>query len=1393
MDLIIKELKDIKEVLLCKVNKKVIAQIPTSCIIMQSRNIDDIDEVELLIKEKYTSPHNKQEQFNIYYDDVVNERYICVDGEYFVIKNVDEDKIKRQKTVKAFGQEKKLEKINVTLSNIGLSLLDEDKENNIYSFDNYLYEQTGWRLNHVDSSVRYMSNGEPKVRMQEDTDTSFYLFITEIIRDQFCCIPIFNRTNKTIDLYNDEAFGDELKIVLSKDNYLKNLIKTSDSNDIVTRLRLRGNEEKCVVEDVTPTGFDYIEDYSYFVQTKEMSQELIDALMLFEKLASDRQKEWKELTIKKVELDTKNSSLNANETITQNMITQIETIIKGYDSLETDETAYDLEDLKSKVLQYQEELLELNKEIAKIEDELEVVNNRIEVLNKMLRRETSEDMRGKLIFTEDLLSELKEFTYYDTYTDDSFINAEELIKTGKRELERRCKPTVSFDIDSINFMGKLLTNDFRKQWDGSMGLGDVIGLYDKDRRTEEFLYFVGWEAQYENGVSKNLTLKFSNKKTQRSNSKIISDLLNTAKNNNKIIKTNKYLWNKQKYNKVDGSSIILSDFKFEVPTIIKKNKVTSVKLDTSFLNLNKSENYLLSVIFEPQNASNKNVKWVTSDKTVATVENGLVTAISKGGCTISVISEDGNHTYSIPVSVGGHIFNKVDVTGIRNDTTKLSLNINEERFLVSTVIPLDATEKGVTYSTTDKKVAIVNEKGLVTAIGEGDCRITTTSNDNADVQCSCFITVSNKALTIPIINIKNALVIGGKRMSILNGLNYISSKNKLISKDLTPKIINSENKLDAYKSSNPNCIITMFGIEDSSVSGQSEYKTLLTNLQNTFPSKPIFIINELGYGVAFDEELDSYKIKNINIQTYNESMSAFAKGKNMVSLNCNSKIVIDGLLNANYTDNGIDLNNNGAKLLYNNIESEIKKYIDSLSPEDEDGGTPSTPPIDSKTHYVITSSLNVRELPNSTSKILGTLSLNTEVKVLNTDSNGWCQINFNNKKAYVSGKYLSTNKPNTDSGGDGGSLNSKRDKITSRAKDIVQLCKDGKAWYSQYNRTIDYNKKQTIKSSYETVGGKSYKQPGKGKWGFDCSSFVGCCYQNAGYDFMKGLSCSGGSLQSVAKKHGAKAWRYTGASSLEKAKPGDIIMWANYSLSSSSNLFTVSTHHTAIYMGNGYVAEAKGYSSGIANAKRSLDSKTFFIRIKELEEVDSSDTPSNTPSGSKDSTNCYDEKGTIDGHKYVYKFTNARCTCYGGNASASASGTKMSYGKSCAGHNMPYGTKIYFPSLKGKYGNSSGIYTVHDTGGYCFDFDLYLASSDSKASSMMSSPLYTTGYVISWGDGRVASSFTDMVKVCKKYYNLSSFHSAWVAYMKHGGCTINFWKFNDDDKTFKDNSWYKSL
>ena len=1309
-DVIIKELKPIQEIVLTKLNGDVIAEIPIFYLTEESRNIDEVDTITFTIPLRYRDNFSKKMVNYYVYDEVIAERLICVDGEYFVIKEINENQSNHTKEITAYGLEKKLEKNTIALSDCGLMLKDKDEETYTYSFDEYLYQQTGWRLGHIDDSVRYMDNGEPKLRMQEETNTSFYSFITETIAEQFCCVPIFDRKNKLINLYDIDGFGNDLKLVLNKDNYLKSLEKTFNSSDIVTRLILEGNEEECIVEEANPTGLNYIENYSYFIENEDMSKELIRALKLFEELTPKRMEKWKEYVSLKAQKNSELSTLDSSENILMTKCNQLQNIIDGYTDMETEEEYYLLDDIKSELDVSNLELQSVSSQIYKIERELKELDIKINRLNKLCRRETSEDDAGNLLFNENLLSELKDYIYYDTYSDDSFVDANELIKTGKHILESKCKPTVEFSIDSVNFVNRLLGDKTRLNPEIQLGLGDIISTYDKERDKEDLVFFTGWTMNYEDNK---LSLTFSNKKTNKEDTRVIADLLKKSKETKKIISVNKWLWNKQKYNKVNSTLMTGMDLDLDFsPNKAYVDSVSSVDLSQHTLNINLNEEYILKATILPDTAKNKNVIWISSDENIASVSDGVIVGNGYGACIITVITEDGNKTDTckVVVEVDMGDSSNVNVTGIRLNTNSLEIDRRESVYLLPTVIPTNANQS-ITYISSDGNVAKVSNEGLITGVGQGKCTITAISNKNTKIKASCTVTVSNKEAEINIEDLDEVLIIGTKRIQNLQEYN------------LAPKMTYFGNIVEDFDittyPSDPKAIVVMLGLNNDSLCDISKIKTLLNSIKTKYTGKYIFIANELPVGINYASVDYSYEQLNSQIKNYNNMLQKIANELGLKSITVQGGMVESDILASHYTYNGLDLNVVGCKMLLNNIKYQIKNNVGTfIPPDDEDNEINGVNPI--------------------------------------------------------------------------------RQKIMEKAEEIVRMCVNHQANYSQRYRTISYKAPNTIKSRTEYVGSTLFYQP---SWvvlnqtiGYDCSSFTGVCYEYAGIEYLKGLSCSAGSLQTVCKNHGAEFWRYTGQESVDKLKEGDIIMVANYNVT-DSNMTTVSTHHVMISGGGNTVLHASGFTSGILKQKINFTNKHFFIRIKEVAEADKNTSNGNTNVSDSQHPNVFYEEGTIDGVNYVAKLTNCCMTgYYSAKYTTGGSGLPLEVAKSVGSYNLPYGSKIYIPFLKGRWGNKDGIVTVCDTGVGGTDFDLFLGKSYSDVSSKMTNPLRVDAYIIEYGNKPLAWSYTQSYNWAMNYYGkISQYKTRFTSYMKYSGTLINFWKFKEDDKTFFENSWINQI
>lgn len=404
-----------------------------------------------------------------------------------------------------------------------------------------------------------------------------------------------------------------------------------------------------------------------------------------------------------------------------------------------------------------------------------------------------------------------------------------------------------------------------------------------------------------------------------------------------------------------------------------------------------------------------------------------------------------------------------------------------------------------------------------------------------------------------------------------------------------------------------------------------------------------------------------------------------------------------------------------------------------------------------------------------------------------------------------------TSSGGSSSGGTSGGTNTVvsdlRKTICDTAMKIVNMGTAHTAWYSQYWRTISLNNMVTIKGRSETVGGTTYSQPSWVQigvtYGFDCSSLVGCCYEKAGMSYMKGLTCSMGTLQATAKQHGATFWRYAD-SGFTRAKAGDIIMFANNGYTvTTSNMATVKTHHTAIYMGNGYIAEASGYKKGIIYSKYNLSKQAFFIRLPELDKADSASSTGGT-TVKEEYVNCFNEKGTIDGKNYIYRLHDARCTCYAATESNSSgrSGLGTHMGKTVAAQNIPYGTKIYIPGLKGQTWTNAngtkvtldGIFTVTDSGIAMFDFDIVAGSTSNACYSNYANPARFEVYILEWGTSSIQNySFTDTWRIAYNGGRLTRYKAAFKNYISNGGVLINLLKFYNDDANIRSSTYWNVL
>ena len=192
-----------------------------------------------------------------------------------------------------------------------------------------------------------------------------------------------------------------------------------------------------------------------------------------------------------------------------------------------------------------------------------------------------------------------------------------------------------------------------------------------------------------------------------------------------------------------------------------KVAVTGVKLDKTTLSLTVGGTETLVATVSPDGATNKKVTWKSDKTDIATVDaNGKVKGVKEGEAKITVTTEDGNKTATCKVTVTK---GKVAVTGVKLDKTAHTLTVGGTVTLVATVAPENATNKKVTWKSDKTNIATVDGNGKVTAVKEGEAKITVTTEDG-NKTATCTITVKKDKVAVTGVSLNKtdlSMTVGG--------------------------------------------------------------------------------------------------------------------------------------------------------------------------------------------------------------------------------------------------------------------------------------------------------------------------------------------------------------------------------------------------------------------------------------------------------------------------------------------------------------------------------------------------------------------------------------------------------------------------------------------------------
>lgn len=185
-----------------------------------------------------------------------------------------------------------------------------------------------------------------------------------------------------------------------------------------------------------------------------------------------------------------------------------------------------------------------------------------------------------------------------------------------------------------------------------------------------------------------------------------------------------------------SSKTLTSDFTNETQVMTEKIKATNIYLSNKALTLAVGDTYMLVPTILPANATETSVNWASNNVKIVSVEDGKVTAKAIGTAKITAKTSNGKTTVCT-VKVEKKI---IEPYYISLNEKMITLNVGDSYNLVASIIPSNASDKTIIWTSSNSIIAIVNN-GKITAVSSGDATITASTSNH--LQTTCMVRVDD--------------------------------------------------------------------------------------------------------------------------------------------------------------------------------------------------------------------------------------------------------------------------------------------------------------------------------------------------------------------------------------------------------------------------------------------------------------------------------------------------------------------------------------------------------------------------------------------------------------------------------------------------------------------------
>ena len=270
-----------------------------------------------------------------------------------------------------------------------------------------------------------------------EANSCTWMQMLNTVGETFECMFKFNSNTRTMDVYSKHGFGEPVNIWLSYDNALREITRTRNFDDMVTRMWV--NSSNTTIASVNPLGTDYIESYDYF-KNGIMTDGLKTALDNYEKLVEQKNLEFNDILYHQKHKADQNLSLAQGQLVSlEERLSGEKAILSGY--IKAEDKAHQ-QAQQAIVKDYENQVNTKKNEIKTYQAEVDKYTLKLQEIGVSIQKENSG------CFTTDQLLELADYLIEKELSDDFHLTADSLYTHAKNELADLQKPKIDFSIDS---------------------------------------------------------------------------------------------------------------------------------------------------------------------------------------------------------------------------------------------------------------------------------------------------------------------------------------------------------------------------------------------------------------------------------------------------------------------------------------------------------------------------------------------------------------------------------------------------------------------------------------------------------------------------------------------------------------------------------------------------------------------------------------------------------------------------------------------------------------------------------------------------------------------------------------------------------------------------------